>query len=635
LRSRRQAIHLRIKILGACVLALFALLIVRAAHLQLIKGDVLRALADQQQNRKTTTQPHRGEILDRAGEELAVSLTVDSVYADPRGVVDVPETAKALAAILERSPSELEDLLRRPSRFVWIERLLDPPVAEAVRGLELKGIHFTKESKRYYPNDALMGQLLGFVGMDSNGLEGVERAYDKYILSKPKVTELRRDALGRGISVGGLGDRLSAGGYRVQLTVDKAISWEAQKALDETVTRHRARSGVAIVQDVDTGAILAMVTSPSFDPNEFSRYPAAQLRNRAVSDVYEPGSTVKALLIAAALEEKVIRPDTLVFCENGQYQVANRRIHDTKKHAWLTASQVVKHSSNIGSLKIGRMLGRDTWHRYLRDFGLGERTGIDLLGEGRGLMRPVNQWNEVLLATASYGQGIAATPLQIVNAMSAIANGGRLMKPYIVERVIDENGQPVFQGKPEVRGRPISSGTATAVGRILETVVEEGGTGTQAAVAGYYVAGKTGTAQMVDAATGLYSRERYLASFAGYIPARDPRVAIYVSVDGPHDAIYGGVVVGKAFAAIAKRAMLQLRVPPDRPVLPDAVSKAPATRIAEASVMPDGIDFTGMTLREAVRLAASKQVSLVPRGSGFAHAARCAEHTCEVHFRPL
>ncbi len=633
--SRRRTIRTRVRVLGGVLGVLFVVLLARAADLQLRKGVVLRTLADQQQQRTERSLPRRGEILDRNGEELAVSLTVDSVFADPKNVEDVPATAKAIAGVLRRPAAQIESLLRKKSRFVWIERQLDAPVAEALRKLDLAGIQFTRESKRYYPNGAIQGQLLGFVGVDSVGLEGIERAYDDYIRSRPQVVELQRDALGRGISIGEMGERLAAGGYRVQLTVDKSIAWEAQRSLDEAVKKYEAKSGVAVVQDVDTGAILAMVTSPPLDPNHFGSQ-MSRVRNRVVTDVYEAGSTVKPLLLAAALEEKLLSTDTIIFCENGRFRVADREIRDTKEHGWLTAAQVVKYSSNIGSLKIGKMLGKEAWYRYLTAFGFGSPTGIDLPGESGGLMRPVNRWGEVLLATSSYGMGIASTPLQQANAMTSIANGGRLLRPYVVERIVDDKGRTVFEAAPEVRGRPISASTAERVRRVLKSVVDADGTAPQANIPGYQVAGKTGTAQKIDAKTGLYSREKYLASFSGFVPADDPRVSILVSLDEPSGSIYGGVVAAPVFARIAARAMQQLQVPPEKPLLPEVHAAVPEPLpMAADATAPEGIRFAGLTMREALQVASRNGVQIVPHGTGIARSARCAGMKCEVVFRPL
>jgi cell division protein FtsI (penicillin-binding protein 3) len=456
------------------------------------------------------------------------------------------------------------------------------------------------------------------------------------VRGESKVTEFQRDALNRAILRDGLDKELATGGYRLELTIDKAISYEAQKALDTAVTKYKALNGVAIAQDIETGAILAMVVSPPFDPNSYSSYPVGYGRNRAVADIYEPGSTMKAVLLAAALEEKVVNLNTLIFCENGEYQVADRRIRDTHEHGWLTAGDVVKVSSNIGSLKMGRMLGREKWYAYLEKFGFNAATGIDLPGEAGGLLRPLRSWNEVLLATTSYGQGMGSSALQVLNAMTAIANGGKVMRPYIVSRVVDSNGRVVLETAPEVRRRPISSETAKKVRGVLESVVEEeGGTGSKAMVPGYMVAGKTGTSQKVDPKTGRYSREKYFASFVGFLPARDPHVAIAVIVNEPVGEIYGGIVAAPVFSAIGAKAMERLHVPPDYLV----VAKPPETGFVPdaeyASDATQGAIFAGMTLREALRTARVQGVALKAKGSGVASKERCAKGACQVVFKPL
>lgn len=630
--NRREQIVRRVKGVAIVVGVAYVVLVARAADLQLFKGDVLRELADRQQQRTLKTLPQRGEIVDAGGEELAVSLMVDSAFADPSAVKDAAAAAAQIAAITHTHPRKLERLLRRKGSFVWIERQLEPAVAAKLKALKLPGIGFVKETKRYYPHRSLMGQTLGFVGLDAVGLEGIERRYDKYIRGESEVVQLQRDAMNRGILTEGLGESLVPAGHRIELTVDKAISYEAQKSLDTTVAKYKALNGVAIAQDVETGAILAMVTSPPFDPNRFSDYPVGAGRNRAVADVYEPGSTMKALLLGAALQEKVINLDTIIFCENGEVRVADRTIRDTHKHGWLTAAQVVKVSSNIGSLKIGRMLGRDAWYKYIEAFGLTEPTGIDLPGEAGGLIRPLSRWNEVLLATTSFGQGLGITPLQSINAISAIANGGKLMRPYIVSRIADAKGRAVYQAEPEVRGTPLRPEIAAKVRQVLEGVVEEGGTGTLAAVPGYRVAGKTGTSQKIDPETGRYSRTRYIATFGGFLPARDPKVAILVMVNEPQGEIYGGIIAAPPFAAIAAKAMERLHVPPDMPILPAAAEAPAAYPEAETS---DAGQFAGLTLREAIRRARAQGVTLVPKGTGVASSERCVNETCEVVFKPL
>ena len=636
--SRREVIHKRVRWSGGVILALFAVLLGRAVELQLAKGVVLRSLADSQHSRTQTIVPPRGEILDRNGEELAVSISMDSIYADPQGVEEPHAAARLLSPLLHRPVDELASMLSRSNRFVWLERQLEPAVAAAVRELEIPGIHFTKEPKRFYPNGPLMGQLLGFVGIDGEGLEGLERRYEQYLRGQSEVVELQRDARGRGIATAGLAGRLSASSYRLQLTIDKAIAYEAQKALDAAVAEYEALNGVAVVQDVETGAILASVVSPSFDPNAFSSYPVGYGRNRVVGDVYEPGSTLKAVLLAAALEEGAVEPNTLFFAENGQYNVRNRTIRDTKKHGWLSAAQVVKVSSNIGALKIAAEVGREPWFDYLRAFGFGAHTGIDVPGESRGLMRPLREWNEVLVATSSFGQGIGATPIQVVNAMSAIANGGRLMKPYLVSRILDDQGNTVHETKPEMLGRPIGPEAAQAMWPILRSVVHDGGTGTQAAVPGYEVAGKTGTAQKVDPEAGGYSRDKFIASFLGFIPARDPRVAIYVSVNEPKGSVYGGTVAAPVFAAIAAKAMQQLRIPAEHVVMPESLEGDGgrfSRKFVNAGAGSEADEYAGLTIREALRLASQRDEELVPRGSGLARESRCVEQVCEVLFKPL
>lgn len=632
--GRREQIVTRVKIIAGILLVAYVALVARAADLQIFKGDVFRELANRQQNRTLKTLPQRGEIVARDGEELAVSLAVDSAFANPAEIADPDKTARAIAAITKQDVRKLAKLLRKRGSFVWVARQLDEPVAAKLRAAKLPGIGFERESKRYYPNNALMGQVLGFVGLDANGLEGIEKRYDEYIRGESEVVQLRRDALNRGILTDDVQESLPEAGHRIELTVDKAVAYEAQKALDAAVAKYKAVNGVAIAQDVDTGAILAMAVSPPFNPNRYKEYPIGYGRNRAVADVYEPGSTMKAVLLAAALQEKVVSPGTLVYCENGEYRVADRTIRDTHKHGWLTASDVVKVSSNIGALKIGRMLGRDAWFRYIEAFGLTAESDIDLPGEAKGLMRPLKRWNEVTFANTTYGQGLGSTPLQVVNAVSTLANGGKLMRPYIVQRVVDPKGNAVYEAEPEVRRTAVEPWVAARVRETLEAVVgEEGGTGALANVPGYRVAGKTGTSQKIDPETGAYSRTRYISTFVGFLPARDPRVAILVSVNEPQGEIYGGIVAAPVFSAIATKAMERLHVPPDFQVVPVAAAEPAAHAYAE-----DGTGetrFAGLTMREALRTARAQGITLRPRGTGIAAKERCAGSVCDVVFKPL
>jgi cell division protein FtsI (penicillin-binding protein 3) len=632
--NRREQILTRMKYVAVCVGVVYAGLVWRAVDLQVLRGDVFRALADEQQNQTLKTLPQRGEIVDRDGEPLAVSLRVDSAFANPGDVKDPERTAAAISAITKQDRRKLAKLLRKDAKFVWVARQLDAPVAAKLRAAKLPGIGFAPETKRYYPNNALMGQALGFVGLDANGLEGIEKRYDGYIKGESEVVRLQRDALNRGILINQIEESLPKAGHRVELTVDKAIAHEAQKSLDAAVLKYRALNGVAVAQDVDTGAILAMVASPPFDPNRYKSYPVGYGRNRAVADIYEPGSTMKAVLYAAALQEKVLNAGTPIFCENGVYRVADRTIRDTHQHGTLTASEVVKFSSNIGALKIGRMLGRETWFRYIEAFGLTAHTDIDLPGEAASMLRPVERWNEVLFANTTYGQGIGTTPLQVVNAVSTLANGGKLMRPYIVQRIVDAKGGAVYEAEPEVRRQAVEPWVAARVRETLETVVEEeGGTGSLAMVPGYRVAGKTGTSQKIDPETGTYSRTRYMSTFVGFLPARDPRVSILVLVNEPQGEIYGGIVAAPVFAAIATKAMERLHVPPDLALAPAAQEEPAAPAFAE-----DGTGetrFAGLTIREALRQARAQGITLRPRGTGVAAKERCDGAVCDVVFKPL
>jgi len=411
----------------------------------------------------------------------------------------------------------------------------------------------------------LMSHVLGFAGMDGQGLEGIERRYEPYLRGAKQSVVLQRDALGRTVFPKGPNDLGPAPGHSVTLTADEVIQYIAEKELEEAVAASHAKGGIVIVMEPRTGAILAMAVSPRFDPNAVRAISADRWRNRALTDAFEPGSTMKIFVAAAALEEKVLAPGTLIYGEQGRMVVANTVIHDHDKSGWMTFAQVIQRSSNIGAVKAALSLGETRVHRFLTAFGFGERAEIDLPGEAAGLVKEPRDYGRRSLASIAIGQEIGVTPLQLITAVSAIANGGWLMKPFVVSEIRDGSGQLVFQAVPQVRRRPIAPETAQALGAILEGVVVVG-TGSRAAIPGYRVAGKTGTAQKIDPETGGYSPTQFVGSFVGYVPAEDPRLAILVVIDEPQDEAWGGVVAAPVFRRVAEQALPYLRVSPREPV---------------------------------------------------------------------
>jgi len=494
--EREKWARIRIIIIGTVFGLLFLTVVGRAFYLQILQHENLVKKADKQHQHKVDLTPARGSILDRNGTTLAESIHMDSCYAEPRRISDVDGTAGVLAPILGIPKNELVAKLSVNKAFIWIERWLAPEVATRVRNMKLPGIGFAPESKRFYPNMEIAAHVIGFTGRDPNGLEGIELKYDSTILGNTGYMITERDALGRNIAIKNTVIKDSSPGKSVILTLDKTIQFIAEKELAKAVMENNAKSGMALVMESDTGKVLAMANYPTFNPNAYSRYSLAQLRNHAVADSFEPGSTFKIFTIAAALDSGSIKATDLYNCENGTYRIADRTIHDDHPHSRLTVSEIIKYSSNIGSAKIGFKIGEEKLSSYLRNFGFGGRTGIDLPGESPGNLK--RHWYGIDLATISFGQGVSLSTIQLVSALSAIANGGNLMRPYLVEQIIDDNGTVVQKFEPQVVRRVVSPETAHKVTKMMETVTGEGGTGTKAALDGFRVAGKTGTAQKVD-----------------------------------------------------------------------------------------------------------------------------------------
>jgi cell division protein FtsI (penicillin-binding protein 3) len=608
----------------------------RSFHLQVLQHDQLVKLAERQHNRTIQITPARGGIFDRTGGALAVSLEMDSLYAEPKRINDPDGTAGLLAPIVQIPKQELYKKLTSGRGFAWLARQLPPETANRIKQMKLPGIGFVKENKRFYPNYEMASHVLGFTGMDPKGLEGIERRYDAAILGSTGYLITERDALGRDISVSNAVVRDATPGKNLFLTLDKNIQYFTEKELAKAVLDSKAKSGMALVADPATGKILAMANYPAFNPNSFRQYPTIQLRNRCVADSFEPGSTFKIFLLSAALEEKLVRPQDGVNCENGRYSFGGRIIRDDHPHGKVSVAEVLKYSSNIGSAKIGLKLGEDRLHRYLKAFGFGDRSDIDLPGEAMGSLRPVSRWYGTDIATISFGQGVSITALQLVSATSAVANGGLLMKPYLVERVTDSNGQELQRMVPQTVRRVISAETAATITRMMEGVTQKGGTGTNAAIEGFRVAGKTGTAQKVDPVSRGYSTTKRTASFVGFVPAEKPLLTILVVIDEPATSPYGGVVAAPAFREIAFNTLCYLKaagvgkssvLPASgqqlAPVQPPATPHQPEIRVESeggsidvagaGTAMPD---FSGMSMRRVLQVMEKKQLNLQLRGSG-------------------
>ncbi|AAR36466.1 transpeptidase family protein [Geobacter sulfurreducens] len=622
-------ITLRIRFIGGFFVLFFSLVVCRAFYLQVVKRDHLLKLADRQHQKIVPLTPARGTIYDANGSALAVSVEMDSCFAEPKSIADLDDAAARLSPVLGFPKETLLRKLQGNKNFVWLQRRLTPDVVKRIRALNIDGIGFVKETKRFYPNSEVAAHVIGFTGVDPEGLEGIELRYDSTILGGTGYLVTERDALGRDVALKGTVIQDGAMGHNVVLTLDKNIQYIAEKELAKAVDGSGARAGTAIVMDPHTGRVLAMANYPTFNLNAHGAYHQSLWRNRAVADSYEPGSTFKVFLIASALEEKVIRPGDRINCEGGSFSIGGRTIHDTHKYGSLSIPEILKYSSNIGSAKIGSRLGASRLYSYLRNFGFGARTGIDLPGEAGGTLRDWNQWYGIDLATVSFGQGVTASSIQLAAAFSAIANGGTLMKPYLVERVVDSEGNVIKSSSPQPLRRVVSETTAKNVARMMEGVAVEGGTGTNAAVEGFRVAGKTGTAQKVDPVTRGYSLTKRTASFIGFVPADRPRLTILVMVDEPKTSPYGGVVAAPAFSSIALQSLCYLKVPPDgivrsKPKVVEAKADQPTgddlsaaegeiVDAGEGVVMPN---FRGMSMRQALKTMEERGINVRLMGSG-------------------
>ena len=569
----RSEIIKNIRLVGLAFLILLVVVGFRAYTLQVLKsGELIRRLKIQT-TKNVPLSNRRGTIYDCTGAELAVSVDVDSLYVRPRLVRNKKDTAQKLSSILGVSRDKILSIIQSKQPFVWMKRQLSPDQSDKIRAFKIEGIGFIKEAQRFYPNREIAGQLLGFVGVDSQGLEGLEREYDKEIRGRSGYLEVNRDALGRELFPEGIKTVDSIRGYDLTLTIDKNIQYLAERELQEAVLQAKARGGLAVIMDPRTGAILALAVAPVFNPNQGNSGSGEIWKNRAVTDVFEPGSVFKTILVGSALEEGVVKPGDMYDCENGSYHMGGKIIHDVHPHGLLCVTDVIKYSSNIGASKIAQHLGKERFYQYICKFGFSQETGIEFPGEVPGYVPPSAQWRDINLGTISFGQGISVTALQLVTAYASIANGGVLMRPYLVKKIKDENGTVIQETAPKAIRRVISAQSAQAVTDMLKTVIQPGGTGHNASVEGFEVAGKTGTAQKIAPGGKGYS-DRCVSSFVGFVPANDPRLAIVVVIDEPRGVTYGGVVAAPAFSRMAQQILSYQHVYPE-----STIQKLPQPRV--------------------------------------------------------
>jgi cell division protein FtsI/penicillin-binding protein 2 len=590
----QEKVHVRLLIVAGIALFWMAAIFGRVAYLQLFRHSEYLSRAAKQQRKKIDIAPKRGVIYDRNMRPLAMSIPVQSAFAIPSEVKDVEMAARLLSGVLGISAEEIRQELESENTFVWIKRKLSPDKVEAIQSLNLKGIYLQEENQRYYPKREMAAHVLGFVNVDEKGLGGIEEKYDDLIRSKAEKVVVMTDGRQRWYD-GGEAQRDH--GANVVLTLDERIQYIAERELAAAIEKTHAPAGSVIVQDPNSGAILALANWPKFNPNAATNSPDEARMNRAISAIYEPGSTFKLITLAAAFDQSLIRADEVFDCENGSVTVAGHLIHDHKRYGMLTVADILANSSDVGAIKIALRLGSPRFFDYIRGFGFGTPTGVDLPGESRGLLHRLEHWGSYSIASVSMGQEVGVTPLQVVTAVSAVANGGLLYRPHVLQEMTRGDQRLPLEGTPGIDEprRVVRSETAATLRRLMEGVILHG-TGKAARLDGWTVGGKTGTAQKIDPATGRYSPKNVIASFAGFAPINNPAVTILVTIDSPggypHD---GATVAAPVFKRIAEQVLPYLDVAQDVPLSPQLMQTAyNAKRDTDEAALDDlaPIDFS-------------------------------------------
>lgn len=569
-KQRNISRNRRIIFIGCFFTALYIIIGFKAFYLQVIRDDALSARASSQYQKDLKCRGKRGSVYDVNFRELAVSAAVVEIGVHPQDVKikgnktsSKRELAGIIAKTIKLDKNSLYKKLISTEPFVWLDRRVTPGKALALQSLGIKGLEYFPTFCRVYPHKTLAAQLLGFSGTDGDGLEGLEQYYDEELKGDIRQWTIIRDALGRIFDT----QEVCAPDYNgnnLILTIDSTIQYIAEKALKKSVEENNAKCGLVVVMAPETGAIKAIANYPTYNPNAFNVFPKESWRNRVLTDSFEPGSVMKVFLVAAALELGMFNPETMVNCENGQYRIGRNVIHDTHSYDILSVHDIIKYSSNIGAAKIAEIIGPEALYNTLRNFGFGEKTGIDCPGEAKGILRHYQTWKKIDNATIAFGQGVSVSAIQLVTAISAIANHGVLMRPYIVKAITDEHGKIVKSFVPTERRNAIMPETAIALRDMMQAATEPDGTGGQAVPAGYTVCGKTGTAQKINA-NGNYRNCEYNGVFVGFAPARSPALAVLVVIDEPQKHHYGGIVAAPAFREIVHETFNYLNIPPCAP----------------------------------------------------------------------
>lgn len=557
-----KRIKRRILVVQALIIVAILGLCVKSFDIQVLQGKELTEKAENDYSKKITIKGERGQILDQNMNTLGANIDAVTITACPAKITNPEDAAKKIAALIKADPKKLTETLSSKRMFAWVERGITPDVAEKVRELNITGIYFENDTKRYYPHRSLAAQVIGFTGTDDNGLEGLECRYNAVLEGKSRKMSLTRDGNGRILDYEKI-RHLELKGDSIVLSIDKKIQFLSEQALEKAVTNHQAKSGMALVMRPETGELLAIAHYPEFNPNNYMAYGKDSYRNRAITDSFEPGSAMKVFTVAAALE-KGVTPKTILYCEKGTYKIGGFTIHDTHSYEWLSISQIVQLSSNIGAAKITESIGDKALYNCLTGFGFGNRTDIGITGETPGSLIPYRKWSKIDSGAISFGQGISVSALQLITGISAIANGGNLMKPLLVKKIISNQDQVIKEYYPEVVRRAISPQTSGELKNMMNLVVNEAGTGTKAAIDGYEVCGKTGTAQKVSGNGGGYARNKYTSVFAGFAPLENPELAVLVIVDEPQKQYYGGDVAAPAFKNIMAESFNYLNIAPGK-----------------------------------------------------------------------
>lgn len=624
----------RLYILIAIMFLWAAVIGVRLYFLHVVESGDLKGRAVRQQQRVLDVSPRRGVIYDRNGNELAISIKVDSVFAVPDEIRNPLSTAKKLSSLTGIPRDELLERFESGRSFVWIKRKLHQAEADAVRGAHLPGIYFQKEDRRFYPKSQMAAHVLGYVNVDEEGMGGLEYRYNDQVRGEAGKVVFMTDARGRSFQSM---EQAPAPGANLVTTIDENIQYIVEKEVWDLAERTRAAGISVVAMDPQSGEILAMANHPQFNPNEYGRYVPAAWVNRSISHTYEPGSTFKIVTAAAALEERITNPLELIDCQMGSIVLFGHRIRDHKPFGVLTVKEVMQYSSDVGMIKLGLRLGDERFAGYIDRLGFGRPTGVDLPGEERGLTKPASRWSRVSVGAISMGQEIGTTPLQVLSMVSAVANGGIRYRPYVVKKVEHPEDGVLAHAAPSGE-RVISQSTALQLQDMLEVVVTDG-TARSSRLEGYRAAGKTGTAQKIDQ-TGRYSQTKYVASFAGYAPASNPVLSLIVVIDEPAGAYHGGDVAAPAFKRIAEQILRYMSVAPDVPLYAPEYKKPhaplrgtlpqretdlflPASLSADETAGPEGIairvpDFTSKSLRHVTEESLRLGLKLRSTGSGAA-----------------